>query len=831
VFPVAPEIADRRGGSGKIRLSGLLAWLLLAAGVAGSLVVAGVWRGEARSQADRSFQAEAASVGSTVTTALRRMDDLTVAARTLLATSPRLTNAGLASWYRSMGARSRYPGALGFGYVELVQASGLRRYTASLHADPVPGFARPGPTLRITPPGARKSYCLIRLGVSDSLARLIPGGLGYDLCAIPGSSSFLASPDSGRVTAVSASFPPLGQILVVTAPVYRGGTIPATAPERRTRMLGWIAGVFDVGSVLGGAVGVDRALGVSISRLDVSTSAPARSNVQATASGSLIPVASAGSKVPAGSPFVRRFELDADGRWVVVVSRAPAWGWLSPTRQAIAILAGGLLVSALVFVLLQVLLRGRARALRMVAEKTDELRHQALHDALTGLPNRALIMDRSERALARSRRDGSRVAAMFIDLDGFKNVNDTFGHSVGDDLLRAVAARISGVLREADTVGRLGGDEFIVLVEGDSLAAGPELVAERVLEMLREPFRLGSLGETSLAVTATIGIAAGERSTADDLLRDADIALYEAKAAGKNRYVVFRQEMQVAVHDRLELEMDLRHALDRDQLVLDYQPTFDLVDARLTGVEALLRWRHPRRGVIAPGDFIPIAEETGLIVPIGRWVLDTACAQAAAWHREGFSIDVSVNISVHQLDDPGFEDVVAHALGTSGLDASSLILEITETALMRNPAPVAARLAELKALGVRIAIDDFGTGYSSLAYLQRFPVDALKIDRSFISEMADSPESRALIHSLVQLGKTLNLSTVAEGIEEEHQLAQLRDEDCERGQGFLFARPLDPKAMHSLLERSWPGPDASVPGHRRPLGQRRARLGEQPAGG
>ncbi len=442
------------------------------------------------------------------------------------------------------------------------------------------------------------------------------------------------------------------------------------------------------------------------------------------------------------------------------------------------------------------------------ARLIDQIRHQALHDALTGLPNRALVLDRVEQMVSRARRHFNAPSVLFIDLDGFKEINDTLGHSAGDHLLRAVAARLEAVLRRSETIGRLGGDEFVVLTEGDSNGPAPELVAERLLEVLREPFELAG---TAVAVTASIGIAIGDRSSPGELLRDADIALYQAKASGKNRYVVFAPEMHAAVLDHRQLELDLRAALDLDEFFLVYQPICSLETRAVTGVEALLRWRHPVRGVVYPDFFIPLLEETGMIVDVGRWVLRTACAQAAVWRDHGYILDLSVNVSAKQLDHDSFVGDVRDALRDTGIGARSLILEITESVAMRNAEDTAARLAEFKALGVRVAIDDFGTGYSSLAHLRRFPVDALKIDRSFIAGINESPETEALVHMLVQLGKTLAIETIAEGIEEYEQFSHLRREHCDSGQGFLIARPLDAAAVEPFLAApdSWAGEVAS----------------------
>jgi predicted signal transduction protein with EAL and GGDEF domain len=354
-------------------------------------------------------------------------------------------------------------------------------------------------------------------------------------------------------------------------------------------------------------------------------------------------------------------------------------------------------------------------------------------------------------------------------------------------------------MRESDSIGRLGGDEFIVLVDGATMDAGPELVAERLLAVLRAPFDLEGLPNGPFTLTASIGIAAGLRASASELLRDADIALYEAKTTGKDRFVIFHPEMHTVVQDRLLLEMDLRDALSSGQYFLAYQPIFNLASGETTGVEALLRWNHPGRGVVQPDKFISVLEDSGMIVEVGRWVLQEACHQGARWHARGHPLNVSVNVSTRQLETDELIEDISRALEISGFDARSLILEITETAIMRNVSTVVPRLTALKATGVRIAIDDFGTGYSSLAYLQRFPIDILKIDRSFISTMADSPESGALIRSLVHLGKSLGLETLAEGIEETAQYHQLQRAHCDSGQGYLYARPLEPDAVEAFL--------------------------------
>lgn len=450
--------------------------------------------------------------------------------------------------------------------------------------------------------------------------------------------------------------------------------------------------------------------------------------------------------------------------------------------------------------------------LRDTTERTEAeelLAHQALHDPLTGLPNRTLILDRAEQMLSRARREIGSVAAFFVDLDNFKDINDTLGHEAGDLILQAVANRFATALRESDTVGRLGGDEFVVLTEGVSLASGPELLAERLQDILREPLRISGHESSPFVLSASIGIASGNRASAQELLRDADIALYKAKAQGKNCFALFDPQLQSEVLDRLELKMDLHSALAGDEFFLLYQPLLDLDDETTRGVEALLRWRHPVRGTISPGEFIPLLEDTGLIVDVGRWVLAEACAQAARWNGLGHDLSMSVNVSMRQLETDALLQDVRDALAASGLEPGRLVIEVTETAIMRDADATASRLRQLKDLGVLIAVDDFGTGYSSLAHLQHFPVDSLKIDRSFVSAMADSPEASALIHTLVELGRTLGLETLAEGIESEAQLERLRLEHCQKGQGFFFSRPVAPGDIETFLASSTPRPRAS----------------------
>ncbi|CAN5556141.1 hypothetical protein BH10ACT2_BH10ACT2_25250 [soil metagenome] len=433
-----------------------------------------------------------------------------------------------------------------------------------------------------------------------------------------------------------------------------------------------------------------------------------------------------------------------------------------------------------------------------------ELLHQALHDSLTGLANRALFRDRVEHALSRRGRTGFDPAVIYLDLDGFKNVNDGLGHEAGDAVLKEVAARLRMVVRSGDTVARLGGDEFAILVEESGLVhVEAEAIAERVLQAMTAPI---VLSDRDVTLSASLGIAhANSLATASTLLRDADVAMYQAKTAGKARWVVFESTMRAFAIERLQLETDMAHMIDNNELALVYQPLVELETSRIVGFEALVRWEHPVLGTISPDAFIPLAESNGSIVAIGEWVLLTACQTAAGWRdRHPGPRTMAVNLSARQLAAPQLIDQVQNALLTSGLDPTDLVLEMTETALVKDPEVAAEKLHQLRNLGVRLAIDDFGTGYSSLSYLRQFPFDILKIDRSFVEMIVDRDTVPPIVRGLLDLGRTMNLEMVAEGIESDAQLAQLRDQHCEFGQGFLFARPLQVEEAERLLEAFMP---------------------------
>lgn len=427
-----------------------------------------------------------------------------------------------------------------------------------------------------------------------------------------------------------------------------------------------------------------------------------------------------------------------------------------------------------------------------------DLRHQAFHDGLTGLPNRALLRDRVGHALDASPRSSGLVAVVFCDLDGFKTVNDSLGHGCGDELLIVAGKRLLSVVRPGDTVARLGGDEFALLMENVEDPAVATAVAERVVSVVRQPIQLAG---RAISISVSVGIAfADDAQTTELLLSEAESAMYAAKSAGRDHFAVFQTSMRSRVIERMELNNSLRGALERAEFYIQYQPYFSLRDGRLEGFEALARWKHPTLGEVGPYRFIPIAEETGFIVPLGRWVLETACVEAASWPAQhGKSPTVSVNLSARQLQNRSLVDDVRAALAFSGITPDRLILEITESMLMLDPARAARSLTALKVMGIRLAIDDFGSGYSSLSHLQQFPVDILKIDKSFVDPLTDpASEGAAFVKTIIGLACDLGLSTVAEGIEDVEQYDTLAALGCDSAQGFLLSRPLDADVAREL---------------------------------
>jgi diguanylate cyclase (GGDEF)-like protein len=752
----------------------------VAAAAAGALLGA---QSVAHTDTDRgrlAFHLSSAEIASTLKLALQHEEDLVISASAVVAGNPQASAAGFDRWAESVHAMQRYPELQNIGLVELVPAPALPAFRARMAAHPLrplsPSFLGPKEAFQVFPAGPRPYYCFAVAGLSRSVASYLPAGVDY--CAL--AKTLLAARDSGASSYapfVAAATTTLG----VETPVYAGGVAPPTVLARRRAFVGWL------GELLVPQLVLQRAL-------------EGHPNTAATfryASGTMHVVFHSGRAPHAAQTTT----IDLHNGWTVQTFGGAAAAGVLGDARATELLAGGILVGTLLGLLMFVLGTGRTRALSLVREKTRELSHQALHDALTGLPNRALVLDRAEQMLARAGRQAGIVpGALFVDVDGFKHVNDNLGHAAGDELLKVVGERLQDSVRDQDTVGRLGGDEFVVLVESESPQPSLDVLAERLIEVLRRPVKVGEAGKT-LGFTASIGVAVGQYATPDELLRDADLALYAAKAAGKDRYAVFDASMDPHAGTRAELEVDLSAALWDEQFFLLYQPIFDLPSQSVVGAEALIRWQHPVRGVVTPDEFIPLAEETGLIVPIGRWVLDEACRQAAAWKAEGREIGICVNVSAFQLGREGFEADVRRALQESAIEPSLLTLEVTETTIMRDVAAACARLEEIKALGVRIAIDDFGTGYASLSHLQRMPVDILKVDRSFVAALDDGDQSRELLKAIMGVAQALSLTVIAEGIETRSQMATITEMGCAMAQGFLMGRPTAAEAIESV---TWP---------------------------
>ena len=725
-------------------------------------------------RAHQNLQTSSAEIAATLNLAIQHEQDLAISAGTFIVENPNASESSFIRWVNNVDAFQRYSEILAVAIVDVVRPSQLPAFAARAAINAKESKA-PTQTFTLTPPGKRPFYCLVDVEHARPGLTEIP--IGLDMCDSSLGPQLLQARDSGQETYAPDSLGGPAAFAVGT-PLYRHGSHPSTLAGRRANIIGFTGTEIQTNTILMTAL-----LGHP---KDAVAFHYQRGGSNATFKAGHRPKNATTATV------------DLHNGWHVKVFTDAITGGVFGDFDSTLLLLGGALLSLLLGLLIYVLGTSRSSAMQLVKERTDQLQHQALHDSLTGLPNRALILDRIDRMLARSRREHTEVAALFLDLDNFKDINDTLGHRAGDELLVSVGVRLKSAVRETDTVGRLGGDEFVVLADGVSLEAGVDVVADRLLDVLATPFII-SASEVPLSVSASIGIAEGDRATPEEMLQDADIALYQAKAAGKRNAVKFIASMQESVDHHRSLEVDLQGALEAQQFFLVYQPTVDLSTGAFTGVEALLRWKHPERGIVQPNDFIPALESRGHIIEVGAWVLHEACRQGALWQSRGYRFTISVNISAKQLERDRLVTDVREAISMSGFDATELILELTETALMHDSGSTLSRLMLLKALGVRVAIDDFGTGYSSLAYLRQFPIDILKIDRSFVSGIADSRESAALVHTLVQLGKVLGIETIAEGVETNDQRSRLENENVDTGQGFLFARPLAVEDLDRLL--------------------------------
>jgi diguanylate cyclase (GGDEF)-like protein len=600
------------------------------------------------------------------------------------------------------------------------------------------------------------------------------------------SPELLSARDSAQSIYIPISAPGRPALAIVT-PVYRGEVTPRSPFGRRMASVGWLREVLVPGVVLAEVLRGHPGYAVRIRHRGGSANLAFSAGTPAAG---------------APEPGAQTTALDLHDGWTLrTFAAAPATGVLA-YADALALLIGGIVASALLGLLVLVLGAPRTGAppAPALAPPAPEVPHEDLYDPLTGLPNRALTLDRAERMVARAgRQPGMLAGALFIDVDWFADVNEKFGQSAGDQLLQVVARRLADVVRTGDTVGRLGSDEFVVLVESAARGVRLDNLAGRIVEALHKPVELEGFGP-SFFFTASIGVAFGRYETHDDLLRDALLALRAAKAAGKDRYTLFNANMRSMIESASVLDAELNAALQDDQLFLLYQPICDLRSHRVVGLEAFVRWRHPERGVLAPADFLPLAEENGLIVPIGRWVLEEACTRAAAWEVAGHRAGVSVNVSANQLNRDGFVTDVRRALQQSGVTPALLTLEISETTVMRDVAASARRLRELEQLGVRIAIDDFGNGYAYRSGLQQMPLHFLKVDRSSLAEADDEDYRSWLLEAILSFGRELSLTVIAKGIETPEQLSTIEAMGATLAQGFFLGKPVPTDAVESLFD-------------------------------
>ncbi len=800
-----PTEAERAPGSER-GWSTRLSALFLAMAVAVAAVVGVALASSADGRARQSVDGTASELAATVGTALQRDVDLVTATRALVAQDPQLTNPGLAQWFAALGA-TPHRDVLGATYIQSVSAQQFFFFLVTLEHDPV-NATTDASTYTITPSSASPPLCLTRLFVAASGDVTVQNALaptGLDWCATPLSpslgtaartdrvvvSSMLdraerqhlglsagATSPSSAATGLDRAFQVVDRAQLVILPVY-AGTAPETAVARQAALVGWVGVLVDPAALLDDAVATHPGVHVALARAGA-------------------PTITAGSPARPGA-LTSRVTIAAAGDWTLAVAQPAPAGLAAGNVQGT--LAGTTIavMALLAFVALRASQRRRRRAAELAAVRQQELHHVMLHDPLTELPNRELVRDRAEQMLARGRRNEVATAALVVGIDHMGEVNGLHGWAVGDEVLEAVGKRLAAALREADTVGRLAGDEFVVLTEGAALAAGPAVIAERLLDVLRTPFRVRGDSPNEITVSASVGAALGPRLSADDLLRDAEVALRQAKEDGAGRYVLFAQDTPQAIESRLALENELRQAVEYEEFSLRFQPIFD-IDRRTTiGVEALLRWDRRNGRVLPPDHFLVHLENAGLMVPVGRWVLREACLHAAGLHERGRPISMSVNIAASQLADESLPSDVADALVASSLAPHALVLEVAEMTLLQDPEVALERMAALKALGVRLAVDGFGIGFSSIAFLRRFPIDILKIDRSLIASSSTPAESAALVHTLVELGQTLGVEVIAEGIENAGQLDPLIRANCDAGQGFLYGRPLTAAQLELFL--------------------------------
>jgi diguanylate cyclase (GGDEF)-like protein len=757
-----------RRTSHSIRTWAVIAAIVVVLGTVISIIGANAVDNAQSQSIHKNFLTSSVEIASTLKLEIQGQHDLIESVESFLVGDPNATQAQFAKWSKDVHVLARYGAVTGLGVIDYVTAPELPAFAKRQSGEQATPF-------RIVPAGKRPYYCLSPLGITRPGSVVLPRGT--DVCASALGTVFLNARDTGKSAVLPYTYDGVHTIALET-PTYEGGGVPATRAARERAFVAIIALTLLPKVILTAALVGHADTAVALHYGGEHSSVVFRGGV---------------APRDAGAATVNLhdgWEMDVLG----LANGSGLWG----VDAALAILFSGIALSLLVGALIFQLGSERSRLKLLVDERTQALHFLATHDALTGLPNRALIVDRIDQLLVRNRRRGTLGAALYVDLDDFKNVNDSLGHAAGDRLLILVAERMKAAIREADTIGRMGGDEFVILIDGGDDVASADVVAQRLLDVMRRPFELsGSL--LPLLINTSIGIAVGDRPSGSEFLRDADVALYEAKSNGKNKYVFFNPMMEEEIGERITLEHDLRSALAERQFHLVYQPFYTLSDLTMVGVEALLRWEHPTRGLLESDEFVPILERTGQIREVGAWVLKEACTQMAAWHTHGDTLELSVNVSGRQFDEERLVTQLRNALSVSGLAAEFLNIEVTERTLGEDTESIVAQLQSVRGLGARVAIDDFGTGYSSLSSLRQFPVDTIKIDKSFTKSMTTSANARALVMTFIHLGRELGLNTLAAGVESFEQMDLLRDTDLTLVQGYLFSRPLDANALEAQL--------------------------------
>jgi diguanylate cyclase (GGDEF)-like protein len=765
---------------------------VLAIGICVSLVGARYWDVVSDRETRRRFDEQTENAGIDLQRQFGLYESALAAVRGFFEASDEVRPDEFGTFVDHLALEENYRGMNGIAFIAPVTAAQRDPFVAQRRlAGDAPGF-------EIVPTGTRDDHLVVSL-VGGPRGPM----LGYDVGVIPEQREALAAArDTGTPTATESFVLPADRELprderqvafALHAPVYRAGAPKTTVDERRSAHVGWISTPLRGDDFLAATLG-DRRPKLGVELRDATGESPSERLAQHPTNLT--------TQRDDDTELVERDEFTSFRRdWGVRFDGLPVFATDSARRGPLIALIVGFAMTLIVFAFVWALSRASER--RRVHAELD---HRARHDALTGLANRAHVLELLDLALEQAHARGTRVAVLFVDLDHFKVVNDSLGHDRGDQILVAAAQRLQRTLRPTDVAARLGGDEFAVVCDSTRDEADALAVAARVADAMREPYPLAGGAGGEVFVPASIGIALSDGDatpTSESLLRNADLAMYRAKQRGRDRCELYDDEMRTRAIHRLETETALHRALERGEFFVLYQPEVAVGDGRIVAVESLVRWQHAELGTIPPSEFITIAEETGLIVPIGAWVLGEACRQAARWRGQlaggGAPPLVSVNLSARQVAHPGLAEMVAEVLRDNGLRPDALRLEITENVLMDESRASTETLVALRDLGVYLGIDDFGTGYSSLSYLQRFPVDTLKVDQSFVAGLGREAESTAIVAAVILLAHSMGLTATAEGVETQEQLAELRRLGCDHVQGNLLAHPQPGDAIVELL--------------------------------